>query len=65
MTTNEEDIAIEFWEHDVMSAVCDFIKLEGTDTFKDALMTFNKDIYMKLFHPDTAKSEKCYLTTPK
>ena len=62
---NEEQIQIEFWEHEVMSQVRDFIKLEGADTFKDALMTFDRETYMQLFHPERKINADCYLTTPK
>lgn len=61
----EEQVQIEFWEHDVMSQVRDFINLEGADTFKDALMSFDKEAYNKLFHPERKINPDCYLTTPK
>lgn len=56
-------VASESWEHTVMSEVRDYIEVHGADTFKDALMTFNKDTYNKLFHPPSHITETCYLTS--
>lgn len=53
--------AAESWEHTVMSEVRDFINAHGADTFKDALMSFNKDAYDKLFHPKKLL-DTCFLT---
>lgn len=62
---SEEQLAIEFWEHEVMSQVRDFINLEGADTFKDALMSFDKLTYDKLFHPEKLSQQECYLTSKR
>ena len=57
-------VAVEQWEHTVMSEVRDYVAMHGADTFKDALIMFDKDTYNKMFHP-VKEIDKCYLTTPK
>jgi hypothetical protein len=57
-------VAAESWEHSVMSEVREYIDIHGPDVFKDALFTFNKDTYRKLFH-QANKVDECYLTNPK
>jgi hypothetical protein len=60
---SEEDLAVEMWEHNVMAEVRDFVNLHGADIFKDALMTFSRETYHAIFHPQQ-KVETCYLTNP-